>query len=64
MESILNQLVIPDLANLIMDYVYPDYKSQFDCVIRDINWGCLEEQLANLYIDCAEDDQTMDKYDK
>ena len=61
MESILNQLVIPDLSNLIMDYVYPDYKSQFDHVIRDINWGCLKEQLCNGYCSDGLDDETINK---
>lgn len=59
MENILNQLLIPDLANLVMEFAQPDYKSMFDCVMRDINWGCLEEQLVNGYYEL--DDEEIDK---
>ena len=61
MESTLSQIVISDVANLIMDYALPDYKAQFDCVIRDINWGCLKEQLGNGYYSAGLDDETINK---
>ena len=44
----------PELACLVAEYTERDWKAQFDHVIRDISWGCLEdselteEERANL----------------
>jgi hypothetical protein len=38
----LDQIFIPEIAEIIRDYTYPDYRKMFDFVVRDINWvaGC------------------------
>ena len=53
-SSILTQFIeIPELAGLVAEYADFDWKTQFDHVIRDISWGCLEGVLGERY-DCLE----------
>lgn len=35
--EVLDQLFIPEIANIIRDYTYPDYRKMFDVVVRDID---------------------------
>jgi hypothetical protein len=36
--EMLDQIFIPEIAEIIRDYTYPDYRKMFDFVVRDINW--------------------------
>lgn len=39
MNSIINKVFIPPIADIIRDYYYPDYKRNYDAVVSDIgNW--------------------------
>lgn len=35
--EVLDQLFIPEIADIIRDYTYPDYRKMFDVVVRDID---------------------------
>ena len=36
--KVLDQIFIPEIADIIRDYTYPDYRKIFDSVVRDISW--------------------------
>ena len=40
MNSILNELFLPELSNLIEGYTEKRWETAFDYVIHGINWGC------------------------
>ena len=54
MNQVLNELIgIPDLVNLIEEYTHRGrlcWMSQFDHVIRDINYGCVQFMLWRFFI--------------
>ena len=60
MNQILNELIgIPDITNIIEEYINGDrlyWISQYNCIIRDINCGCVpcmieKESFVQFYDD-------------
>lgn len=61
MNSIINKVFVPPIADIIFDYYYPDYKKHYDAVVRDINWVAgdyMRNIIASydVYLEGADDD--------